>query len=74
MLMMDYSLEGRLRAAKIADYLGVARSTLAKWRMRGIGPIYHRCGPRIVYYRKAEVDQWLEECDQKLTDARRAKS
>lgn len=71
---MTGPLEGRLRAAQIASYLGVTRSTLAKWRMKDIGPIYHRCGPRIVYYYKAEVDQWLEECDRKIPNPRRAKS
>ena len=68
---MTLSLEQRLRAAQIADYLGVSRSTLAKWRMRRIGPPHHRCGPRIVYYYKAEVDMWLQECDHNSADARR---
>lgn len=39
---------GRTRRAK-------RRSTLAKWRMNGGGPPYHRCGPRIVYYYKSEI-------------------
>jgi predicted DNA-binding transcriptional regulator AlpA len=55
----------RLRAAEAADYLCVSRSTLAKWRMRGEGPPYHRCGPRIVYYLKHEIDAWLVECDRR---------
>jgi predicted DNA-binding transcriptional regulator AlpA len=53
----------RLRAVKAADYLCVSRSTLAKWRINGSGPVYHRCGPRIVYYFKDEIDHWLDECD-----------
>ena len=53
----------RLRAAQAAHYLGISRSTLAKWRMRKIGPPYHRCGPRIVYYYKDEIDAWLEQCE-----------
>jgi len=55
----------RIRAAIAAIYLGVSRSTLAKWRMRGEGPAYHRCGPRIVYYFKDEIDAWLAECDRR---------
>jgi predicted DNA-binding transcriptional regulator AlpA len=54
----------RLRAVKAADYIGVSRSTLAKWRMRGEGPPWHRCGPRIVYYIPIEIDAWLAGCDQ----------
>lgn len=53
----------RLRAAAAAAYLGVSRSTLAKWRMKEGGPVFHRCGPRIVYYFKDEIDAWLAECD-----------
>lgn len=54
----------RLRAVKAATYLGVSRSTLAKWRMKGEGPVFHKCGPRLVYYFKDEVDAWLQACDQ----------
>lgn len=49
----------RMRSAEAADYLRVSRSTLAKWRTRDEGPPWHRCGPRIVRYEKAEVDAWL---------------
>jgi predicted DNA-binding transcriptional regulator AlpA len=55
--------EQRLRAVQAAQYLGFSRTALAKWRMNGIGPPYHRCGPRIVYYYQSEIDRWLEECD-----------
>jgi predicted DNA-binding transcriptional regulator AlpA len=55
----------RLRAATTAHYLGLSRSTLAKWRMNGAGPPYHRCGPRIVYYYRDEVDAWLLDCDER---------
>jgi predicted DNA-binding transcriptional regulator AlpA len=55
----------RLRAAAAAAYLGVSRSTLAKWRMRGDGPVFHRCGPRIVYYFKDEIDAFLAVCDRR---------
>ena len=53
----------RLRAIEAAKYLRVSRSTLAKWRMSGTGPTFHRCGPRLVYYFKNEIDAWLEACD-----------
>jgi predicted DNA-binding transcriptional regulator AlpA len=55
--------EPKLRAVRAAEYLGFSRTALAKWRMNGIGPPYHRCGPRIVYYYQSEIDHWLEECD-----------
>jgi predicted DNA-binding transcriptional regulator AlpA len=53
----------RLRAIEAADYLRVSRSTLAKWRINGTGPVFHRCGPRIVYYFQDEIEHWLKDCD-----------
>lgn len=55
----------RLRALEAAQDLRVSRSTLAKWRMRGVGPRYHRCGPRLVFYYKDEIEAWLTQCDER---------
>lgn len=60
---MTLDASARLRAVEAARYMRVSRSTLAKWRMYDEGPPYHRCGPRIVYYVKAEIDAWQVECD-----------
>jgi predicted DNA-binding transcriptional regulator AlpA len=54
----------RLRASKAAEYLNLSRSTLAKWRMRNEGPPFHRCGPRLIYYFRSEIDAWLASCDE----------
>ena len=54
----------RFWAKEAAKYLRVSRSALAKWRMRGDGPPYHRLGLRLTYYYKHEIDAWLVECDQ----------
>lgn len=51
----------RLRSPQAAIHIGISPSTLAKWRMRGEGPPYHRCGPRIVFYFVDELDAWLEQ-------------
>jgi excisionase family DNA binding protein len=53
----------RFWASEAAEYLKVSRSTLAKWRMKGEGPPHHRCGRRLTYYYKNEIDAWLEACD-----------
>jgi predicted DNA-binding transcriptional regulator AlpA len=60
----------RLRAVEVSSWLGVSRSTLAKWRMNGNGPPFHRLGPRLVYYIKSEVESWLDSCDQPTKPAR----
>jgi excisionase family DNA binding protein len=54
----------RLWASEAAEYLNLSRSTLAKWRMRNEGPPFHRCGPRLIYYFRSEIDAWLASCDQ----------
>jgi excisionase family DNA binding protein len=53
----------RLWASEAAKYLQLSRSTLAKWRMKGEGPPFHRCGARLVYYSRPEIDAWLAACD-----------
>jgi predicted DNA-binding transcriptional regulator AlpA len=50
----------KVRSAQAATYLGISPSTIAKWRMRGEGPPFHRCGPRIVLYFIEDLDAWLE--------------
>lgn len=42
-----------------AEYVGVARATLKKWRTIGDGPPYVRAGSKIVY-RIVDLDAWLE--------------
>jgi predicted DNA-binding transcriptional regulator AlpA len=61
--MTQQDASDRIWAIEAAGYLRVSRSTLAKWRMNGMGPPFHRCGPRLVYYLKHEIDAWLAECD-----------
>jgi predicted DNA-binding transcriptional regulator AlpA len=65
--------QDRLWASEAAVYLQLSRSTLAKWRMRGEGPPYHRCGLRLIYYIRAEIDAWLAACDESA-QARPAKA
>jgi predicted DNA-binding transcriptional regulator AlpA len=60
---MDVKRRPHLRTANAAHYIGVSRSALAKWRMNREGPLYHRCGRRIIYYYQDEIDEWLAECD-----------
>lgn len=53
--------EGRaelLTAQEAADYLRLAKSTLAKLRCIGGGPPYVQLGRRIAY-RRADLDAWL---------------
>jgi predicted DNA-binding transcriptional regulator AlpA len=48
-----------LNAAEAAEVLGLAKSTLAKLRLRGNGPVYCKLGRRVVY-RQKDLETWLE--------------
>ena len=48
----------KLRPPEAAKYLGIAESTLAKRRMRGEAPAFHKLG-RAVVYDRADLDAWL---------------
>lgn len=41
-------------------YIGVARQTLARWRVQGNGPKYVKVG-RLVFYRAGDVRAWLAQ-------------
>ena len=44
--------------SQAAAYLGVAAITLAKWRVYGLSPAYHKLN-RKVSYRRSDLDAWL---------------
>ena len=48
----------RLRQA--ADYLGVTEQTMRQWRLRGQGPQATRIGPRLVGFRRSELEKFLQ--------------
>lgn len=52
-------MDTKLRTEAAARYLGLARSTLAKMRVRGDGPPYAKAGARIVVYDLNDIDEWL---------------
>ena len=49
-----------LRTPAAAEYLGLAASTLEKYRLTGEGPDFVRLGTRIVGYEVAALDRWIE--------------
>jgi predicted DNA-binding transcriptional regulator AlpA len=52
-------MDAKLRTEAAARYLGLARSTLAKMRVRGDGPPYAKAGSRVVVYDIADLNAWL---------------
>ncbi|WP_315775116.1 MULTISPECIES: helix-turn-helix domain-containing protein [unclassified Bradyrhizobium] len=50
--------------SELAEHLGKTTRTLFEWRRRGYGPPATMIG-RVPHYRKAAVQQWLDEMEEK---------
>jgi excisionase family DNA binding protein len=48
-----------LRTTEAAGYIGLKKSTLEAWRVRGEGPVFLKLG-KAVRYRKEDIDAFLE--------------
>ena len=66
-------LSGYLSQDELAAQLGIAVSTLEKWRCEGLGPAYTRAS-RKPLYSIAGVQQWLRDREQKPPRERRRRS
>lgn len=49
-----------MNTAEAAEALRLGVATLHRWRKAGKGPPYIEMG-RKVYYRRADLDRWIEE-------------
>jgi predicted DNA-binding transcriptional regulator AlpA len=59
---MPEPLSRRLNVAQAADYTGLAKSTLNKYRGTGVGPKFIRPGgARRVVYDSFDLDAWLDQ-------------
>jgi predicted DNA-binding transcriptional regulator AlpA len=55
-----HNISKKMRPPDAANYLGISKSTLAKWRCQhSCGPPYVKLGPRIVAYDQDELDAWM---------------
>jgi predicted DNA-binding transcriptional regulator AlpA len=41
-------------------YVGVSAAVLRLWRAEGKGPRYFKAGEKLVRYRRADLDSWIE--------------
>jgi len=51
---------GALNTDQAADYTGLSKATLEKFRCSGGGPRFVRYSRRAVRYRVAEIDAWMD--------------
>jgi predicted DNA-binding transcriptional regulator AlpA len=49
-----------LRTREAAEFLGVRASTMAEWRLRGMGPPFKKLG-RAVAYTIEDLNRWVDE-------------
>ncbi len=49
-----------LRTKAAAEHVGLAASTLERYRQEGIGPRFVRIGKRAVGYRVTDLEAWLD--------------
>ena len=50
-----------VQPVEAAEYLGIAKSTLAKKRLAGNGPPYSKRGGKLVLYEVAALDKWVKD-------------
>ena len=65
------AVKDRMNVDQAAEYLGLAASTLNKWRIQGKGPRYVRIGNR-VRYRRPDLDAYTEASVVETADSRDA--
>lgn len=52
--------QNSLTPKQAAKYVGVSEAALRLWRSRGEGPRHFRAGEKLVRYRRADLDSWIE--------------
>jgi prophage regulatory protein len=50
-----------LRAAELSSVLGISQTTLWRWRKNGTIPHPISLGPRMVGWRRKDIDEWLNQ-------------
>jgi predicted DNA-binding transcriptional regulator AlpA len=53
--------ESTLTPVKAARHLGISEAALRMWRGEGKGPRYFKAGDKLIRYRRADLDSWIEE-------------
>ena len=56
-----------LTTKQAADFLKVAERTMKRWRLVGDGPTFLRYGERMIRYKKAALEAFLEGKDYRST-------
>ena len=60
--------EKLLKPTEAAELLGVATTTLAHWRSKGVGPSYSALNARTIRYKLSEILAFVDQRDVGLED------
>lgn len=52
--------ENTFTPKQAAKYMGISEGALRLWRSEGRGPRHFRAGEKLVRYRRADLDSWIE--------------
>ncbi len=52
--------QSTLTPMQAAKYIGISEAALRLWRSEGRGPRYFKAGEKLVRYRRADLDSWIE--------------
>ena len=50
-----------LSEQQAADYLGISKKTLQRWRFEHKGPAYAKLNNKLIRYRLADLDEWMNQ-------------
>ena len=59
--MADQSLSAFLSESDAADYLGISKKTLQRWRFDHKGPAYAKLNNKLIRYRLTDLDEWMDQ-------------
>ncbi len=54
------AMAGALTPREASRYLGISDSALRLWRSKGVGPRHFAAGAKLIRYRRADLDAWVE--------------
>lgn len=50
--------------AEAAQFLSLSKRTLQAWRMKQMGPPFHKLENRLIRYKAEDLQQWLDDSSQ----------
>ena len=59
--MAQQSSSAFLSESAAADYLGISKKTLQRWRFDHKGPIYAKLNNKPIRYHLPELDEWMDQ-------------